>query len=66
MTIKRRHDEGAYRYLSVEEANALLRSVGFEVGEPQPVYAGQCWLLRATHPTVEECGEYAAGDRPAV
>jgi len=65
ITIKRRRDVGAYQYLSVEEANALLRSVGFEVGEPQPAYAEQCWLLRATRPTVEERGVNAVEDRPA-
>jgi len=64
ISIERRHREGAYRYLSVEEAKSLLTTAGFEVGELQPAYAEQCWLLRATRP-VEARGVNAAGDLPA-
>jgi ubiquinone/menaquinone biosynthesis C-methylase UbiE len=66
LKINRRHREGAYRYLSVEEAKALLISVGFEVGKAESAYAEQCWLLHATRcPTVEVRGESAAEDQPA-
>lgn len=69
LKIARRHKDGAYRYLSEEEAKALLTSVGFEIEETRPVYAEQCWLLRAIRcPTVHDeiaelHGEYAAGMR---
>ena len=64
ISIERRHREGAYRYLSAEEAKTLLTTAGFEVGELQSAYAEQCWLLRATRPA--ECGVNAAGAERGV
>lgn len=54
LVINKRHRQGAYRYLSIEEATTLLTSVGFTVRALPPVYAEQCWMLHATRPIAEE------------
>jgi len=52
--IQRRYRAGAYTYLPVDQAKALLAGAGFVVTAEASAYAEQCWLFRALRPPAPE------------